>query len=562
MIEVGGIYKLKKIKDFFGTNTEDEFKVLKISGDTVYCQNVETKELNMFNIKDLIDPEFPDDIYSDFQIVMEKLNNVIRPMNLSFWKDLKEDAMASTAAAVPALSGGGTSGSTGMAALGPAPTGQYGARVNGIPVVGQSVKSMKKKKKKKKNETAFSGVIVEQEEIDNFNIQEVKKYFQQNIQQQEIFNHSLQDTIKIVGKTWTETQSHIGKKPFFLLFKHLDYILETAQGDNKLINNTKIRTDGILGWYYLYNTALFGQNLIQIKLDIANTKDNKKVYFLRQKETVSGTPSNVQEHCHVGRNTVPDNIITENEKNVNSLGLIPGKEYDLTPYFHITLLEQDFLNEELQLVAPADPDIQFGDTYFAHTEQDVFDCLDKMIPGDATGVFLKHKKYDETCELTIEMLDEDLYKLSLEEDTEENSNDWEGKGVMDTDAITKEDAITTIQFLLQDYKVVTNKVDEKVESIINDLLEDFHEEYEQITELIAQQLDRMNFEYANTEDIIYKKEGKYKYLLKFDNENGYLKFKVSQDDNVLYENEWKLEEGQDISPIFQEIESVYERYGI
>lgn len=369
MIEVGGIYKLKKIKDFFGTNTEDEFKVLKISGDTVYCQNVETKELNMFNIKDLIDPEFPDDIYSDFQIVMEKLNNVIRPMNLSFWKDLKEDAMASTAAAVPALSGGGTSGSTGMAALGPAPTGQYGARVNGIPVVGQSVKSMKKKKKKKKN-------------------------------------------------------------------------------------------------------------------------------------------------------------------------------------------------EELQLVAPADPDIQFGDTYFAHTEQDVFDCLDKMIPGDATGVFLKHKEYDETCELTIEMLDEDLYKLSLEEDTEENSNDWEGKGVMDTDAITKEDAILVIQSLLTDYKVVTNKVDEKVESIINDLLEDFHEEYEQITELIAQQLDRMNFEYANTEDIIYKKEGKYKYLLKFDNEKGYLKFKVSQDDNVLYENEWKLEEGQDISPIFQEIESVYERYGI
>ena len=52
MIEVGGIYKLKKIKDFFGTNTEDEFKVLKISGDTVYCQNVETKELNMFNIKE------------------------------------------------------------------------------------------------------------------------------------------------------------------------------------------------------------------------------------------------------------------------------------------------------------------------------------------------------------------------------------------------------------------------------------------------------------------------------------------------------------------------------
>ena len=369
MIEVGGIYKLKKIKDFFGTNTEDEFKVLKISGDTVYCQNVETKELNMFNIKDLIDPEFPDDIYSDFQIVMEKLNNVIRPMNLSFWKDLKEDAMASTAAAVPALSGGGTSGSTGMAALGPAPTGQYGARVNGIPVVGQSVKSMKKKKKKKKN-------------------------------------------------------------------------------------------------------------------------------------------------------------------------------------------------EELQLVAPADPDIQFGDTYFAHTEQDVFDCLDKMIPGDATGVFLKHKEYDETCELTIEMLDEDLYKLSLEEDTEENSNDWEGKGVMDTDAITKEDAILTIQSLLSDYKVVTNKVDENIESIINDLLEDFNEEYEEITEQIAKYLDRLNFQYANTTDIVYKKEGDYKYLFKFDNEIGIIKIKVLKGDEVLVEKTYEIDETQDVQPNFDEIESIYNQYGV
>lgn len=92
--------------------------------------------------------------------------------------------------------------------------------------------------------------------------------------------------------------------------------------------------------------------------------------------------------------------------------------------------------------------------------------------------------------------------------------------------------------------------------------EEFHEEYEQITQLIAQQLDRMNFEFANTEDIIYKKEGKYKYLLKFDNKDGYLKFKVSQQDNTIYENEWKLEEGQDITPIFKEIEDVYEKYGI
>ena len=219
-------------------------------------------------------------------------------------------------------------------------------------------------------------------------------------------------------------------------------------------------------------------------------------------------------------------------------------------------------NEELQLVAPADPDIQFGDTYFAHTEQDVFNCLDKMIPGDARGVFLKHKEYDETCELTIEMLDEDLYKLSLEEDTEENSNDWEGKGVMDTDAITKEDAILVIQSLLSDYKVVTNKVDEKVESIINDLLEDFNEEYEEITEQIAKYLDRLNFQYANTTDIVYKKEGDYKYLFKFDNEIGIIKIKVLKGDEVLVEKTYEIDETQDVQPIFDEIESIYNQYGV
>ncbi len=366
MIEVNGIYKLKKLKGLPYNYTGD-CKVLDIfDTDIGKVAHYETDDGQRYicMLDQLVDPENPQE-YSD--LVIKKLESVMKPMNLSFWKDLKEDAMASTAAAVPALAGNGTSGATGMSALGTTPT--TGCRVNGIPVGGQSVKSMKKKKKKKKN-------------------------------------------------------------------------------------------------------------------------------------------------------------------------------------------------EELQLVAPADPDIQFGDTYFAHTEQDVFDCLDKMIPGDATGVFLKHKEYDETCELTIEMLDEDLYKLSLEEDTEENSNDWEGKGVMHTDAITKEDAILVIQSLLTDYKVVTNKVDEKVESIINGLLEDFHEEYEQITQLIAQQLDRMNFEFANTEDIIYKKEGKYKYLLKFDNKDGYLKFKVSQQDNTIYENEWKLEEGQDITPIFKEIEDVYEKYGI
>ena len=110
--------------------------------------------------------------------------------------------------------------------------------------------------------------------------------------------------------------------------------------------------------------------------------------------------------------------------------------------------------EELELVYDADPEYQIGDTYFAETEKDVFDSLDKMVPGDATGAYLKHKEFDETHELTIELVDEDGYVLKVEEDTPENINDWEGKNVYDTDVINKEDAITTLNSLFQDYKVI------------------------------------------------------------------------------------------------------------
>lgn len=115
------------------------------------------------------------------------------------------------------------------------------------------------------------------------------------------------------------------------------------------------------------------------------------------------------------------------------------------------------LLEKLELVCPSDPEMQLGDTYFAETEKDVFDGLDELIPGDALGIYLKHKEIDETQELTIEMLDEDKYKMYIEKDTEENSNDWEGKNVLDTNPIDKNQVIATLSSLLQDYKVISNK---------------------------------------------------------------------------------------------------------
>lgn len=115
------------------------------------------------------------------------------------------------------------------------------------------------------------------------------------------------------------------------------------------------------------------------------------------------------------------------------------------------------LLEKLELVCPSDPEMQLGDTYFAETEKDIFDGLDKLIPGDALGIYLKHKEIDETQELTLEMLDEDKYKMYIEKDTEENSNDWEGKNVLDTNPIDKNQVIETLNGLLQDYKVIANK---------------------------------------------------------------------------------------------------------
>ena len=97
---------------------------------------------------------------------------------------------------------------------------------------------------------------------------------------------------------------------------------------------------------------------------------------------------------------------------------------------------------------------------------------------------------------------------------------------------------------------------------IESLREDFNEEYEEITEQIAKYLDRLNFQYANTTDIVYKKEGDYKYLFKFDNEIGIIKIKVLKGDEVLVEKTYEIDETQDVQPIFDEIESIYNKYGV
>ena len=148
--------------------------------------------------------------------------------------------------------------------------------------------------------------------------------------------------------------------------------------------------------------------------------------------------------------------------------------------------------------------------------------------------------------------------------------DVDGETVLDetTEELALQDCVDELAFIFSthdaiDGELYENTVDDNIENIINNLLnEDFNEAYERITDLIAKQLDKMNFEYANTNEIIYKKEGEYKYLFKFDNELGIIKIKVLKDEEVLIEKEWTLDEEDDVSPIFEEIEEIYGRYGL
>lgn len=354
MIEIGKSYKLKKIKTDKIKNSEDFFKVLHIENNIVYCQNEETGESYIFRIDDLIDPEKPNDIYSDLQIVFEKLTNVMYPMSLSFWKEFKEDMMASTAAAVPALSSGGLAGGTGMDGLGPTATSYAGARVNGIPVEGKSVKNKKKKRK-----------------------------------------------------------------------KH-----ESLQKDEQLLNLT---------------------DLI-------------------------------------------DSIEEGFDVNSKLITIFPYKRENIKIIVKYTNPEDKVLTLSIKIM--------------------VFD------------------KY--TSELLDEFIEEDL---------------------------TIQDAVEILMNFNYPKPIVLD--DNEMNDLLNNLQEEFHEDYEFITDLLAKQLDRMNFEYADTKDIIYKKEGQnYKYLLKFDNKDGILKFKVFQNDNVIVDKEWNLDIGDDITPIFNEIEEIYGGYGL
>lgn len=81
-----------------------------------------------------------------------------------------------------------------------------------------------------------------------------------------------------------------------------------------------------------------------------------------------------------------------------------------------------------------------------------------------------------------------------------------------------------------------------------------------ISDEISTWLDRLNFKFADTKDIIYKREGNYKHLIKFDNDGNTLKYKILKDDETLLEKEWNLKDKNNVSNIFKAISKIIEEY--
>lgn len=119
-------------------------------------------------------------------------------------------------------------------------------------------------------------------------------------------------------------------------------------------------------------------------------------------------------------------------------------------------------NEDIQLVDKADPDFQLGDAYIAKNKEDLINGLDKLTFGDTIGAFVNYLDMDGvTGELNVEMVDEDLFKISMEEYTKENADDWEGKDVLDTEFLTKEETINQLNLILEHWEIV-EKLDESL----------------------------------------------------------------------------------------------------
>ena len=526
MIEVGKTYKLIGSKKFPGEDIQDDYKVLKIQKDGfVFIENTRTGDGKYVNIDSLIDPEKQE------ETVWEKLNIVMKPMNLTFWKDLQEEASFGSlgAAPTPAITSGCVQGTT----------------VNGIPVEGKSVKK-KKKSKKNEEESIFKTYKPSEKDI---NFATVEKQVTPGEMLQEIEDTFDTDNILV---TKVKNNREIMKisvcydKPGHgmlhkLKIEFLDIDEETVI--DEVIEEDLSIEDCIKELEYIFQTHR------SFDVDEEFLDSPKQVFLFDDAKDREIEYEDALNLLLYGKDELDKKEYTcmlKFFKNCNVLGEFKkfAKEKG------IDNIHPDNIGSQLSE--------DFEDEHVEKSEQeeniDIKTLLIQAQAEENTAIASYLDKANKCKKLGNDKL-EKLFKELADDETVHVGclqGALDNLGIADLDKII--DGQTEANELLNG-----ENIEDVIESLLN---EDFNEAYERITNLLAKQLDRMNFEFANTEEIIYKKEGKYKYLLKFDNQDGYLKFKVSQGDNTLVEKEWKLEEKEDVSPIFQEIEDIYNEYGI
>ena len=299
MIEVGKTYKLKKIKDFFGTNTENEYKVLEIKGDLVHCKDLETNEHYVLEKKYFIDPEFPEDIYSDLKIVWEKLDKVIKDNKAKTWKEIKECEGSA-----------GTVAGTNASSLGTAPTPAVGqvqnTTVNGIPVFGKSIKRKRNKRSKNENaqwlphgpESAFHDADdkeIEFEDAINLirygqtedELDEYKEYldlFARHNCQKQFLEYAYKEyglsLFDLSPNAFGLREEAIMEKPLFLKFKHATKAFEEGRISfeeyDKILNEYKD----------VFNKLVFGIDKNQYESTNKRKFTNKKINEKRKRSII------------------------------------------------------------------------------------------------------------------------------------------------------------------------------------------------------------------------------------------------------------------------------------
>ena len=156
-----------------------------------------------------------------------------------------------------------------------------------------------------------------QDEI-NKNHKEVQDFYKKNLANK-IVKHPIIGDIIIYNAQFGETRHWVPSKYLPILFK-LPEILKTATTNGKLALDKGKHSyiKNLKGFYYLYNDVLFGNESLNLKLDIMVLSNEQKYYMFSFSKNEDQKPDSIMSETDLsGRGMVSNNIITESQQKGN-----------------------------------------------------------------------------------------------------------------------------------------------------------------------------------------------------------------------------------------------------